>query len=821
MKNKNNGFSPSPKAGTGSGPAEERDRVVRVFVSSTFRDMIEDRNELMSQVWPALRKLCRGRAVEFVDVDLRWGITEEMSQRQETVRHCLAEIKRCRPYFIGLLGERYGWVPGAEAYPKALLDEENWLAGEVSKRSVTELEILHGVLNDPDMAGRAFFYFRDRKYVESVPQDKKTDFTSENADAVDKLAKLKEKIRTTCAAKKIPLREGDAYTNPQRLAALVLADLTIAINAEFPPDQVPDVWAREDRDHEAYAKSRRTQFYVGRDAYFKKLDAFAGGGADGCGMTVLGESGGGKSALLANWVANQRKAHPADFVFHHYIGSSPMSAGHLALMRRLMTAIVRWCGESGAESGTRAEEEKIPAKAEEIVKAFPEYLGRLAFRAKQKGVHAVIVLDALNQLEDLERGRLLAWLPNRLPGELRLVVSTLPGDTLESIQKRGWPTLKVEPLTADERVQLIALYLAHFSQGLSDARARKIAAVSAAANPLYLKTLLDDLRATGAYDRLDTQIDDYLQATDIPALFGKILTRYEHDYERDRPGLVREALSLLWAARRGLTEPELLELLKPEGKSSLPAAYWSPVRCALEDGLVDRDGVLAFTHEHLRAAVESAFVSDEDKRDEVRLQLADYFETQPILPRSCDELPWLLWQTESLIRLRDCILNIDRFLLIHERDQNELMGYWVGMGEERVMGKPYLESFEAWSQMLGHQDQHISFAVSCLVVFLDHAALHTEAEPLMRRALAIDEVSFGKDHPNVARDLNNLAQLLQATNRLAEAEPLLLRAVAIFAASLGASHPNTKTVANNYAALLRKMGRSDDEIKATLRKMGI
>ncbi len=41
-------------------------RVVRVFVSSTFRDMVEDRNELMVQTWPALRRLCRERAVEFV-----------------------------------------------------------------------------------------------------------------------------------------------------------------------------------------------------------------------------------------------------------------------------------------------------------------------------------------------------------------------------------------------------------------------------------------------------------------------------------------------------------------------------------------------------------------------------------------------------------------------------------------------------------------------------------------------------------------------------------------------------------------------------------
>jgi hypothetical protein len=43
----------------------------------------------------------------------------------------------------------------------------------------------------------------------------------------------------------------------------------------------------------------------------------------------------------------------------------------------------------------------------------------------------------------------------------------------------------------------------------------------------------------------------------------------------------------------------------------------------------------------------------------------------------------------------------------------------------------------------------------------------------MRRALAIDETSYGSDHSQVAIRLNNLAQLLKATNRLAEAEPLI------------------------------------------------
>jgi len=772
------------------------ERAIRVFVSSTFRDMVEDRNELMSHAWPALRRLCRGRAVEFVEVDLRWGVTEEQTQRKETLRHCLAEIRRCRPYFIGLLGERYGWVPGPEAYTPALLEEEGWLGGKPAGRSVTELEILHGVLNDPDMAGRSFFYFRDPAYA----QARGGDYLPGSAADAERQEKLKQRVKAVCQTKNIPLREG--YQDQRDLASLVLADLTAAVEAEYPADRVPDAWEREDRDHEVYAKSRRTEFYVGREAYFDRLDSFVRDGEEGHGLSVLGASGGGKSALLANWAARWRQGHPDDFVFQHYTGSSPMSAGHLALMRRLMVAIIRWCADGGDPG---PEEEKIPAQAEEVVKAFPGYLDRLAIRAKGKGVRAVIVLDALNQLEDRERGRLLAWLPHRLPGELRLVVSTLPGDTLDALTPRGWPALTVKPLTKKERVELIARYLKHFSQGLSGARARKIAAVPAASNPLYLKTLLDDLRVTGTHERLDGQIADYLRAADIPTLLTRILARYERDYERDRPGLVGEALGLLWSARRGLAEPELLELMRPDGQERLPAAMWSPLRYALEDGLVDRDGVLAFAHEHLRSAVEAAFVANQDKQDSFRRRLADYFEAQPTTARSCDELPWLLWKTGERDRLRACLLEVDRFLLIRERDRDELMGFWVWLGEERKMGKAYLESFLAWSREQDSQDT--ADAAHELASFLKKAALHAEAEPLFLRALAFYERNYGEGHPDVAASLNNLAELLQKTNRRAEAERLYRRALAIDEKNLGKDHPDVAVDLNNLAQLLKDTNR--------------
>ena len=93
----------------------------------------------------------------------------------------------------------------------------------------------------------------------------------------------------------------------------------------------------------------------------------------------------------------------------------------------------------------------------------------------------------------------------------------------------------------------------------------------------------------------------------------------------------------------------------------------------------------------------------------------------------------------------------------------------------------------------GPDHPNVAIDLNNLAQLLQATNRLAEAEPLMRRALAIDEASFGPDHPNVAIRLNNLAQLLQATNRLAEAEPLMRRALAIDEASFGPDHPNVAT----------------------------
>lgn len=76
----------------------------------------------------------------------------------------------------------------------------------------------------------------------------------------------------------------------------------------------------------------------------------------------------------------------------------------------------------------------------------------------------------------------------------------------------------------------------------------------------------------------------------------------------------------------------------------------------------------------------------------------------------------------------------------------------------------------------------------------------------MRQALEIDLAAFGEQHPNVATDLNNLANLLMGTNRVEEAEPLLRRSLDIldsFGRQTGHEHPHFAQVKANFRALQR------------------
>lgn len=595
-------------------------RLVRVFISSTFRDFIEERDELVKKVFPELRRRCKERFVEVLEVDLRWGITEEQSKSGETLRICLEEIDRCRPsapvFFVGLLGERYGWIPPRDYFKPDVLEDPNlgWVKEHIDGKSVTELEILHGVLRNETMRDKSFFYFRNDGYQDRhwdaitshhagiVPPLTKEDFTNSKSPTPEadsaKQRDLKQRVRDVSFK-----WEPKDYETPKDLASLILEDLWTAINLIFPASSVPDALERESLEHAAFGQSR-TKGYVPRAGLFEQLDKVLS--ADTVAKVVIGESGGGKSALLAAWLKARENQIPQK-TFTHFIGGTPESGSAEGIVRRLMATIREW----GAVS------EPIPEDLGDAVRVLPEWLA-IAGDAEKHGV--LLVLDALNQLEN-ESERSLWWLPTELPRGVKLLASTLPGPAEDALRKRGFlkDAVVVPPLQDDEKRTIITKYLGTFSKGIATNLADRLAGAPQCANPLFLRVILDELRLRARHENLSQSLDRMLEANDSSELYVQVLKSLE-EFDRARPNLVRESMGYLATARRGLTESELLQLLSDSenpSTSPLPRQIWSPLYLALEDSLVSRNGRLGFFHDYLRQAVEREYLDEDWERKKI------------------------------------------------------------------------------------------------------------------------------------------------------------------------------------------------------------
>ena len=83
-------------------------REVRIFLSSTFSDMKAERSALVKS-FNKLKLDASLRNVSLSLLDLRWGVTDEEARTGKVLSVCLNEIENSHPFFIGLLGSRYGY----------------------------------------------------------------------------------------------------------------------------------------------------------------------------------------------------------------------------------------------------------------------------------------------------------------------------------------------------------------------------------------------------------------------------------------------------------------------------------------------------------------------------------------------------------------------------------------------------------------------------------------------------------------------------------------------------------------------------------------
>ena len=839
-------------------------RTVRVFLSSTFRDFMEERDLLVRKVFPELRRRCRLRQVELVEVDLRWGITEQEAQQGKVLPICLAEIDRARPFFMGLLGERYGWVPEKNQYDLSLIVEQPWLEEHRGGKSVTELEILHGVLNNPAMKNRAFFYLRDPRWAEK----RGGAYLGEGPTEKAKLAELKVQIRQSG----FPVVEN--YPNPEALAERVQQDLWKLIDEAYPESEVPDALALERRRHETFGTSH-FEFYSRQEHSFKFLNSAITTNPFKP-ILIIGASGAGKSALIANWIKDYSLGLTKTLNIVHYIGLGGNAGDPVNLVERLIKEIARFTGD----------EVNLDSNEENILNALPDWLARASSYAEKKRKEWLIIIDGLDKLVS---SRDFRWLPAFLPQRVKIVASCQDTNVQNELRSQAeWREFTVSPLAPEDGLKILQDYLRKFNKVLPLYECDLILRHPLATSPLFSRVLAEEMRVFGQHELLRQKLASYLSSTTIPELFSHVLDRIESDNPNNS---VCSSLSYIWASRAGLFEEELLTM------AGLAPATWATIRNALGEALLESLGRIQFAHDYIKQAVEIRYLFTQDLKKQAHENIAMWFAAQRLTPRVIEELPWQWQNTGNLSRLKSFLLSLENLAVFGESSipWTEVHRYWISCGGEdqakeylslmqelldrppspkellgcrvltnlvskfrwlhfsitldrlylilcaRTYGENHSETLkataslgnhlgEAWTEdahkeaeellhsvyekrlsILGPEDLETIEAESDLGSFLSATRLRNSStletsRRLLEEADILRSRLLGPSHHETLITKNNLAILHWRMSRHQDALKLLQNSAQTMESKLGRCHPETLLISNNLAAMLRDYG---------------
>ena len=437
-----------------------------VFTSSTFVDMQAERDHLRNFVFPELEERLRERRHHLEWVDLRLGIatasdTDEAVRELRVLKVCLAEVRRCRPFLIVLLGDRYGWVPPEDRI-RAAAAEEGFTA-DVAGRSVTDLEIDYGVLSEPAQQSRSIFYFRAPLPYADMPGEIAALYSDDHdsaagaADRSHRLAALKQRIRTDLPDRVRSYAAGwDAER--RRVVGLeawgrqVLEDIwaelareTAAVDADLP-------WQQAERNAVLDFAEDRARDFVGREQLLAQLNGLMHSPQD-CedwGVCITGEAGSGKSAIFG---ALHRLGRSGALVLAHAAGASQRAPSVDAMLRR-------WIDELAAELGGG---DPLPAGAgtDAVEAAFASLLWQAAERRR-----VVLLVDALDQFEATPRGRFATWLPRMWHPNARLIATAILGEASQALTGRaGIGEIALAPLEAGEARDIVSGICRRYHRG--------------------------------------------------------------------------------------------------------------------------------------------------------------------------------------------------------------------------------------------------------------------------------------------------------------------------------------------------------------------
>ncbi|XP_053452152.1 telomerase protein component 1 isoform X5 [Nycticebus coucang] len=539
-------------------------RSIRLFISSTFRDMHGERDLLLRSVLPALQARAAPHRISVHGIDLRWGVTEEETRRNRQLEVCLGEVENSQ-LFVGILGSRYGYVPPSYNLPD--LPHFNWAQQYPSGRSVTEMEVMQFLNRDQRLqpSAPALIYFRDSSFLSSVPDAWKSDFVSESEEAAHRISELKSYLsrqkEITCC--RYPCEWGGvAAGRPyvgglEEFGQLVLQDVWNMIQKFYlqPGAQLEQPVSLPDDDL-VQATFQQLQKPV-TSARPRLLQDTVQQLVLPCGRLslVTGQSGQGKTAFLASLVSALQVpdgAKVAPLVFFHFSGARPDQGLALTLLRRLCTYLHSQLKEPST----------LPSTYRGLVWELQQQLLPRSAQCLQPAQTLVLIIDGADRLVD-KNGQLISdWIPKNIPRWVHLVLSMSSdaglGETLE--QSQGAHVVALGPLEPSARAQLVREELALYGKRLEESpfnnQMQLLLVKRGSGLPLYLRLVIDHLRLFTVYEQVSERLRTL--PANVPLLLQHILSTLEQEHG---PDILPQSLATLEATRSGLTVDQLHAVL--------------------------------------------------------------------------------------------------------------------------------------------------------------------------------------------------------------------------------------------------------------------
>lgn len=628
---------------------------IKVFISSTFNNLVSERNRIML-AFRAVETYAIERYVNLKTIDYRWGLPEG----GHVMKTCLESINSSMPYFLCILGDEYGSQPRWEDYEKEKdylegynkFIEENVFKSQLeAPLSYTAMEVYFALSRSVDKENIKFIHL---SYLNNPDSNQKK---------LIEYIEDKGYVPTKCNTLEAMVAEVESFLTTI-IDKNALTPNTINDNLTSNLPQYPFVGFRgantQGNQLSLYRKSQEILLnHTIQDTSVRceetELDDFLSSPSNKI-CCIEGDDGTGKSTLVARWLKNRiaRKLPNETIIYHFY------NEGYIDdLFEHLYLEL--------AEINNHYVEDyyaKLFANSDYIPES--SLIFEESVRQLETNNSVIIVIDGLEHSVNNFDGFIDNFNNNEKNIRLILTTGRIPVNTSDVTK------LSLSTLVPDKVKEIITSYLKFHNRHpeVANEVAEGLVANQLLYNPQLLFSVLYDLRAFGNYNNIKDKIVEYGLAQDALTIYKVIIKNWETVMP-----VILDSEILVWIAysHYGLAEDDIKKIAGIcEEKENL----WHQLYFLIKPYVEWNGSRLQFADRRLKSAIIDRYKGEESR---IKNSMIFYFQNINLpIERQYDELPYLY---EDMNRMNDLLtyllnLNVFRYANTNRYKKDAFIKHW-------------------------------------------------------------------------------------------------------------------------------------------------